>query len=60
LTAEGEDPKAFQFNHDVDESLNVRFLFNFGVKPTDVEYETLLPDTPDWRYYPGMMAISRE
>jgi hypothetical protein len=57
LESEGEPADAFAFNYHTDESLEIRYLRNFGLKPKEFEWTPLFDPPSMQRYYPGFLVI---
>jgi methylase of polypeptide subunit release factors len=57
LESENEPLDAFSFNYHTDESLEIRYLRNFALDPTQFEYQPLFDPPSMQRYYPGFLVI---
>lgn len=59
LESEGEPLDAFSFNYHTDESLEIRYLRNFGLDPTQFQYTQLFDPPSRQRYYAGFIVIRK-
>jgi predicted RNA methylase len=57
LASENEPLDALSFNYHTDESLEIRYLRNFALDPTQFEYQPLFDPPSKHRYYPGFLVI---
>jgi predicted RNA methylase len=57
LESENEPVDAFSFNYHTDEALEIRYLRNFALDPTQFEYQPLFDPPSKQRYYPGFLVI---
>ena len=57
LASENEPEDAISFNYHTDESLEIRYLRNFALDPTQFAYQPLFDPPSKQRYYPGFLVI---
>jgi methylase of polypeptide subunit release factors len=57
LESENEPLDAFSFNYHTDESLEIRYLRNFALDPTQFAYQPLFDPPSMQRYYSGFLVI---
>jgi methylase of polypeptide subunit release factors len=57
LESENEPEDAISFNYHTDESLEIRYLRNFALDPTQFAYQPLFDPPSKQRYYPGFLVI---
>lgn len=57
LKRENEPLDAISFNYHTDESLEIRYLRNFGLDPRQFDYQPLFDPPSKQRYYGGFLVI---
>jgi len=57
LERENEPLDAISFNYHTDESLEIRYLRNFGLDPMQFDYQPLFDPPSKQRYYGGFLVI---
>jgi predicted RNA methylase len=57
LESENEPLDAISFNYHTDESLEIRYLRNFGLEPSKINYQPLFDPPSKHRYYAGFLVI---
>lgn len=60
LEREGLPRDAISFNYHTDESLEIRYLRNFGLNPEETGYQPLFDPPSRRRYYPGWIVIRQK
>jgi hypothetical protein len=57
LESENEPLDAISFNYHTDESLEIRYLRNFALDPSKINYQPLFDPPSKQRYYAGFLVI---